>query len=257
MPVVQCDVRSERRGARTPTDVPSTVLRQLEAGGVESANHMEQIAVDMGNLLASIFPGLADRSEELRRPRFLDRMRAGSRIVWEAFGERLFDEAPHWKSDTARGWAAFAVGVPVGLSIPERLELIRPFADDHHFAVREWAWLGMRPAIAEDPRKTLVELVPFVESDSAKLRRFASESTRPCGVWSIHIPLLKTQPWHAIGLLDSLASDMSRYVQDSVSNWLNDASRTQPVWVREVCERWLREHGAAVARVCRRAVRSI
>jgi formate-dependent phosphoribosylglycinamide formyltransferase (GAR transformylase) len=44
-----------RRGARSPGRVPADVLRGLEDGGV-SVNHMQQIAIDMGTLLASQFP---------------------------------------------------------------------------------------------------------------------------------------------------------------------------------------------------------
>ena len=45
-----------RTGARHPTGVPREVIVALETGQ-ESVNHMEQIAMDMGNLLAWQFPG--------------------------------------------------------------------------------------------------------------------------------------------------------------------------------------------------------
>lgn len=39
-------------------------------------------------------------------------------------------------------------------------------------------------------------------------------------------------------ILDKLKSDSSKYVQDSVGNWLNDASKTQPDFVIEICRNW-------------------
>ncbi len=48
-------VAARRIGARHPAAVPPEVTVALEAGH-ESVNHMEQIAMDMGNLLACSFP---------------------------------------------------------------------------------------------------------------------------------------------------------------------------------------------------------
>jgi 3-methyladenine DNA glycosylase AlkC len=47
-------------------------------------------------------------------------------------------------------------------------------------------------------------------------------------------------------------------VQNSVANWLNDASKTQPGWVEDVCDRWLAESRAPqTACIVRRATRSL
>ncbi len=58
-------------------------------------------------------------------------------------------------------------------------------------------------------------------------------------------------------MIDPLVNDTSRYVSNSVANWLNDASRTNPEWVLRRCSSWAELHGHEVAYVCHRATRSI
>lgn len=60
-------------------------------------------------------------------------------------------------------------------------------------------------------------------------------------------------------ILDALYRDSSVYVQDSVANYLNDAAKDQPQWVRDLCAQWLAQspESAAVQRLCRRALRSV
>jgi 3-methyladenine DNA glycosylase AlkC len=246
-----------RRGARHPSAVPAEILAALEAGH-ESANHMEQIAMDMGNLLVSQFPGVAHRAPELRGLGLVARMRAGGRVLQEELGFGISQAGIAWQSDTARGWAAMAVGHAPGLSLAERLELIRPYAADKHFAVREWAWLSLRPHIAADVRLGIELLTEWTTESSERLRRYATEVTRPRGVWSAHLPALKAEPALGLPLLTPLRADPARYVQDSVANWLNDAAKSAPLWVSELCQQWLQNGPtASTSRICRRATRNI
>jgi 3-methyladenine DNA glycosylase AlkC len=237
--------------------VPRYVLDALEAGA-ESANHMEQIALDMGVLLTNHVPILADRADELRERGLVSRMRRGGELLFEEFGSGAPLAALAWKSDTLRGFGAMAVGVIPELTLRDRLQLIEPFADDPHFAVREWAWLSLRPHVSEAIRSALKELLPWALEESPRLRRFACEVTRPRGVWSRHLPELKAEPEIAMPLLDSLRADEARYVQNSLANWLNDASKSRPDWAKRVCAQWMiGTPSAATQRICRRALRSL
>jgi 3-methyladenine DNA glycosylase AlkC len=246
-----------RKGAIRPRLVPPGVLDALHHGSIQTANLMEQIALNMPLHLALMFPTLADRAGTLRSPRLLERMRAGGSVLLEEFGPRIFHEAEQWPSDTSRGWAAMAVGLAEGLGLQDRLGLARRFADDSHFAVREWSWLGVRDHICEDPVSALTILQPWTNDSSSAVRRFASEATRPIGVWSRHVPLLKRSPELALPLLEALVPDNSRYVMDSIGNWMNDASRSRPAWVHGVCASWHECYGDQVGRVCKRALRTI
>ncbi len=103
---------------------------------------------------------------------------------------------------------------------------MRRFAADPHFGVREIAWMAVRDAVIGSLDESLALLQPWVSDADPNIRRFASELTRPRGVWCAQIEALKAEPWRALPLIEPLRADSSRYVQNSVANWLNDASKT-------------------------------
>lgn len=181
-----------------------------------------------------------------------------ARLIADRLGFSVLDMLRSHPSDTVRGWACFMIGAADGHSLPERLSLIRQLADDHHFGVREWSWMAVRPHLSADLDSAVAQLASWTAEPSERLRRFASEAMRPRGVWCSHIAALRKNPERGALILEPLKADPSTYVQDSVANWLNDAAKDQPDWVRQVCARWLSESPAsATARICKRALRSI
>jgi 3-methyladenine DNA glycosylase AlkC len=245
-----------RRGARSPVLVPDEVRSALSTGA-PSVNHMEQIAMDMSALLLFAFPSLSTAAPRLAGGGLVARMRIGGQILLEHFGLEAWNRTGSSTSDTVRGWGAMAIGAAEDLTLAERLTLIRDYADDSHFAVREWAWLAVRPHIARQPGSAIDLLGSWSMDGSANIRRFASEATRPRGVWSVHIPELKRNPELGLPVLEPLFHDPAVYVQNSVGNWLNDASRNSPQWVTRTCRRIAAAESAAGARVCRRALRTL
>ena len=134
---------------------------------------------------------------------------------------------------------------------------ITPFADDSHFGVREIAWMAARPMIANDIESAVAFLVQWTGSKSENLRRFASEATRPRGVWCAHIPALKENPKLGVSIIEPLKEDTSKYVKDSVGNWLNDAAKTVPDFVRTLCHRWSSIPSSHTQYIIKKAMRNL
>jgi 3-methyladenine DNA glycosylase AlkC len=251
-----------RKGARTRADVPPDILADLNRGRIETATLPEGLAIDFAELMRHALPDAGEpavaRLAALAGEGITRRMAEAGGIAFAHLGHDGFDRLAGHASDTVRGWAAYLLAAAPDLSLSDRLERIRRLADDAHFGVREWAWLAVRPHIAGEIEAALGLLRPWTAEASPYLRRFAVEATRPRGVWCRHIDRLKAEPEIALPLLDAVKADPVTYVQDSVANWLNDAAKTRPDWVRAVCERWQTASAApATARICRRASRSL
>lgn len=163
----------------------------------------------------------------------------------------------HHVSDSVRCWAAY-MNKPRLSTLEEKLAYIQPFAADPHFGVREIAWMSVRESLTDQLDQSIEHLTAWAKSNDENIRRFSVEAIRPRGVWTKHIESLKQEPMRAQPILDLLKSDPSTYVQDSVGNWLNDASKTQPNWVINLCEQWLKDSDTkATSRIVKKAKRTI
>lgn len=239
-----------RKGARSIKDIPPHILTALNRGEIESVNLMEYLATDRRLLLENIL-------QELGREQYLQPCLSAiealpkqtSSMVNRAIGttllcfddEELFNALAKYKSDIVRSWATYIVGNNGEITITDMLLQIAPFATDNHFNVREEAWSAVRWKIAANLENSIKILTQWSISEDENIRRFASEATRPRGVWCPHITPLKEKPELALSILEPLKSDTSKYVRDSVGNWLNDASKSRPDFVQSLCDRWLVE----------------
>lgn len=247
-----------RKGAATVAGVEPELLARLESGEESSRSLMEVLAVDLSKVVRSVFGFEVDfgvpagTKVGTKSLGIVQRMK----IVGQCLHERgLREVAAEHSSDIVRGFAPFAIRDD---SIEETLELVKPFAADSHFGVREWAWLAVRPQIAEHLEVAIEILQVWVVDEDENVRRFTSEATRPRGVWCSHLSRLKLEPELGLGLLEPLRSDPSKYVRDSVANWLNDASKSRPDWVDTVTRRWSQESlTAETAYIVKRARRNL
>lgn len=243
------------------SDIPAERLARLNKGEVESAHLTECLAVDFARLAQAAFPALSSpviaRIHEWKDLGISRRMAETGALLRRELPEAEWPRVAAHPSDTVRGWACFLLGAGPEMDMAERLAVIRSLAGDSHFGVREWVWMAVRPHLAADLPRAIGLLSPWTGEASPTLRRFASEVLRPRGVWCAHIRALRDDPAMGLPLLEPLRADPARYVQDSVANWLNDAAKDRPDWVRGVCLRWERESpGAETRYVVKRALRS-
>ncbi|MCE5993609.1 MULTISPECIES: hypothetical protein [unclassified Pseudomonas] len=152
--------------------------------------------------------------------------------------QQVFERCSAHSADTVRSWAAFAQAhLSRTLDLESALLAQLRFARDEHFGVREWAWMALRPHLARELDSALALLARHAGDSNPLVRRFCIEVLRPRGVWCEHIAALKLMPEAAEPLLVPRLAETDKYAQDSVANWLNDASKTRPDWVIQLFER--------------------
>lgn len=260
-----------RKGAARIELIPPEVLEALNEAQLATVNLNEFLALDLPRLSRNVARHIGVDPRHERLADTLAMIEAFTKVKRHEHVARAFydivevredrDAIAHalatHPSDVARTWAAQWV-MFARMPMAAKLASVRRFAADPHFGVREVAWMAVRGEVAGDVDGAVPLLMPWVHDADANIRRFASELTRPRGVWCAQIEVLKREPWRAVALIEPLRSDTSRYVQNSVANWLNDAGKTQPEWVGELCSRWERESRTReTAYIVRRARRSL
>ena len=262
---------TKRKGAKSIKEIPKDILEKLNCGEIETANLVEWLAIDRELLLENLLTQY-DRKKYLQ-PILLQVDKLEKRTVNTiacAIGTGLYEQISIHKdddfllaisthqSDFVRAWAADTVGKNTALNIEQMLLGIKPFAADKHFNVRECAWSTVRQSIIKNLDESIAILSVWAKDKDENIRRFASEATRPRGVWCEQIKELKETPELALSILEPLKSDASKYVQNSVGNWLNDASKSKPDFVKELCNRWEKESNTKETKyIIKRALRTI
>ncbi|MFD2562268.1 DNA alkylation repair protein [Aquimarina rubra] len=258
---------TNRKGARSFKDLNSEVIEYLNKGLVETANLMEWLAVDQLKLLKRIL-------DEFNKSHWFDSFyeavlnqkkpsaNSNTKVIGATFTQltndsEIIDYLSNHRSDVPRCWAAQYYGA-IEMSITERLHTMKPFAADTHFGVREVAIFAAKEYIIQDLDQAIMIFSNWTKNPDENVRRYAVEATRPIGVWTKKIDDLKESPEKAIDILEPLKSDTSKYVKDSLGNWLNDASKTRPDWVQKVCSRWQKESSTKdTAYIIKKALRTI
>ncbi|WP_299767274.1 DNA alkylation repair protein [uncultured Dokdonia sp.] len=236
-----------RKGPRSLKDLNPEVLDYLNSGKVETKNLMEWLATDQLVLLKTVlepldkmdwFPSFTAAVNAQKKPT----ANSNTKVIGETFAQ-LSDSAfakaylATHPSDIVRCWACWTESLFYD-STEALLTAMKPYAADTHFGVREVVIFATKERLIEDLDTAIALLTPWTKDTDENVRRYAAEVVRPIGVWTKKITQLQEQPEKGLPILEPLKSDPSKYVRDSVGNWLNDASKSQPAWIQSLCTTW-------------------
>ncbi|MBM4016331.1 MAG: DNA alkylation repair protein [Planctomycetes bacterium] len=256
-------------------EIPPAVRRALDEGRDETRTLVEWLAIDQAKLLASALPTAGFAAAEVKAAASAQRANAANGITVRvkqagAIVHGLLAGLPAarrrkacaalagHRSDMVRAFLCYSHLADHGLALAERLAAARRFAADAAMSVRECAWDSFRPALRRELQRGLVLLRAWVADADPNIRRCAVEGSRPRGVWTHHLEPLKADPSPGLPLLEPCRADPSDYVRKAVANWLNDASKSDPRWVRQLAARWRRESRCAeTAWILRRGLRTL
>lgn len=261
-----------RKGARKAQDIPKEILELLNQGKIETVNLTEWLAVDHIQLVKNTFPDMGISKEKIqlieqeintqKKPSTMSTIKLVGSLIFELYNNEertmLFEKLSTHLSDSIRCYAPYLKALDADLTIVDKLEQSKKLIVDTHFGVREVVWMALRPEIEKNLEPSIEIFIEWSKDANENIRRFTTESIRPRGVWCKHIEQLKERPEIALPILENLKSDPSKYVQDSVGNWLNDASKSRPDFVIALCEKWQKESSTKdTEKIIKRAKRTI
>ncbi len=113
---------------------------------------------------------------------------------------------------------------------------------------------AVRPYILKYEEKMLEQMVMWSKHTSNKVRRLASEGSRPRLPWAMALPNFKKNPSPLLPILNNLKNDPCEIVRRSVANNLNDISKDNPEFVIELAKNWKGsspETDAVIKHACR------
>ncbi|WP_046757085.1 DNA alkylation repair protein [Kordia jejudonensis] len=258
---------SNRKGPRSLKDLNPEVVEYLNKGLIETKNLMEWLAADQLVLLKLVLAQLGKSAwyedfEVAVNAQKKPTANSNTKVIGETFGiltsdEKIYGELKTHTSDLVRCWACWAQSTQHD-SVPDLLKVMKSYAADTHFGVREVVIFASKERMIADLDTSVELLSKWTTSRDENVRRFAVESMRPIGVWTKKIEAFQENPAKALPILNPLKSDSSKYVRDAVGNWLNDASKSQPDWVTALCTQWKKESDTKeTAYIIKRGMRTI
>ena len=238
---------SNRKGPRGLKDLDPEVLEYLNAGTIETKNLIEWLATDQLLLLKTV---LVDVDKMDWYTSFVEAVNAqkkptansNTKVIGETFAQLtdttfIKSQLSNHTSDIVRCWSCWAESLFQD-DVETLLGTMKPYAADAHFGLREVVIFASKERLIEDLDSAISILSEWAVDSDENVRRYAVEALRPIGVWTKKIPAFQEKPELALPVLEPLRSDVSKYVRDAVGNWLNDASKSQPEWVKMLCNQW-------------------
>ena len=97
---------------------------------------------------------------------------------------------------------------------------------------------AVRPFILKFKGKMIGKMRKWSKHENFKVRRLASEGSRPRLPWALAIPFLKRDPASILPILENLKNDPSDWVRRSVANSLNDIAKDHPGLIISLARKW-------------------
>lgn len=257
----------ERKGPRSSKDLNPEVLDFLNTGQTETRNLIEWLAVDQQALLRLTldqvnnyqwYPTFVEAISQLKKPT----ANSLTRVIGETLGIQTDDPSIYQSlrshtSDVVRCWACWAQSLHHD-DTAALLEAMKVYAADSHFGVREVVIFATKERLIDDLDTAVRILSGWTSSDNENIRRYAAEVLRPVGVWTKKIPELQDNPSKGLKVIEPLKEDSSKYVRDSVANWINDAAKSDPEWAKSLIANWTsKSDNKATAYIAKRGLRSL
>ncbi|MDY6901776.1 MAG: DNA alkylation repair protein [Cyanobacteriota bacterium] len=100
------------------------------------------------------------------------------------------------------------------------------------------AEFAIRPFILKHPDTTLPRLIEWTSHQDWRVRRLASEGSRPRLPWGMQLKPFIENPSFVIKILNQLYNDSNLIVRRSVANNLNDIAKDNPDLALKTAEQW-------------------
>lgn len=118
------------------------------------------------------------------------------------------------------------------------------------------AEFAVRPFLIRYPERMLAQMEKWSRNRDWRVRRLASEGSRPRLPWGKAVPWLKEDPTRLRPILEELRRDSSEDVRRSVANSLNDISKGRPELVMEWLTDW-QDGSEKIEAITRHALRTL
>jgi len=119
------------------------------------------------------------------------------------------------------------------------------------------AEFDIRPFILRHPDLTMPRLHEWAEDADWRVRRLASEGTRPRLPWGLRLQPFVADPSPVLAILERLRADPHEVVRRSVANNLNDIAKDHPAVVVATARRWLASGAAESEQIVRHGLRTL
>ena len=116
---------------------------------------------------------------------------------------------------------------------------------------------AVRPFIQKYPEEMMARMLTWADHDSWKVRRLASEGSRPRLPWGMALQQFKKDPTPVLPILEKLKNDPSEDVRRSVANNLNDIAKDHPGRMLSVVKNWKKTGTPEMDKLIKHACRTL